>query len=355
MSTLSSPPASPPWVADLLSDTVTRPTLGMRTAMAAADVGDDVFGEDPTVRVLQERVADLLGHEAALFAPTGSLANQLGIRLHVAPGQELIADSLAHVLRAELGAGAVLSGITSRTWSSDHGLLDPAGPAGLMSVGGGPYQVSTALVVVENTHNFGGGTVQPLAAIEALRALTESAGVAMHLDGARLWNAHVATSVPLAAYGRCFDTVSVCLSKGLGAPIGSLLVGSRALIDEARVWRKRYGAGMRQVGVLAAAGLWALDHHLERLADDHARAHRYAAAVADVAPVIDPSRVETNIVVLDLSSTAWTAPQLLNALEARGIRGYAMGPRLARFVWHLDVDDAGTDAAIQATRELLTN
>ena len=218
--------------ADLLSDTLTAPTEGMRAAMAAAPVGDDVFGEDPTVRTLEEEVADLLGHEAALFTPSGSMANQLGLRLHAGPGQELLADSGAHVVRAELGAAAAFSGITSRTWRSERGLLDPRDALELVTVGCGPYQVETSLVVVENTHNFGGGTVQPLEAIRALREATAPLGVAMHLDGARLWNAHVATGVPLADYAREFDTVSVCLSKGLGAPVGSLLVGSAARMAE---------------------------------------------------------------------------------------------------------------------------
>ena len=327
----------------------------MREAMAHAPVGDDVFGEDPTVTELQDRVAALLGHEAALFTPSGSMANQLGVRLHVEPGQELIADSLAHVLRAELGAGAAFSGITSRTWSSDHGLLDPADPIALMATEGGPYQVRTAAVVVENTHNFGGGTVQPLAAIQAVSEHAHAHGVAVHMDGARLWNAHVATGVPLAAYGACADTVSVCLSKGLGAPVGSLLVGSAELIERARIWRKRYGGGMRQVGILAAAGLHALDHHVGRLADDHARARRFAEAVAAVAPgAVDPARVATNIVVLDVGAAGRSAAEVVAAAQERGIRTYAVGPRLVRLVWHLDVDDAGTDAAIDVLTALLT-
>lgn len=339
------------WAADLLSDTVTRPTEGMRTAMARAEVGDDVFGEDPTVRALEERVAGLLGHQSGLFCPTGSLANQLGMRLHAGPGREVIADSLAHVLRAELGAAAAFSGITSRSWSSERGLLDPAAPLALMAVGGGPYQVSTSLVVVENTHNFGGGTIQPIEAIRELRTATSAAGVAMHLDGARLWNAHVATGIPLAAYGSLFDTVSVCLSKGLGAPVGSVLVGSADAMAEARVWRKRYGAGMRQVGVLAAAGSYALDHHVERLAEDHTRARRFATAVAEMLPVVvESALVETNIVVLDLTSTTWTAAAFVDALAERRVRGYAMSPSRVRLVWHLDVDDDGTDAAIEAVR-----
>lgn len=345
---------SPVRTVDLRSDTVTRPVPAMRQAMAQAEVGDDVYGEDPTVTALEERVADLLGHEAGLFTPSGSLANQLGVRLHVRPGEELIADSLAHVLRAEMGAAAVFSGITSRSWVAQRGLLDPAQPLALMQPDAGAYQVSTRAVVVENTHNFGGGTVQPLAAIESLREQTRPRGVAMHLDGARLWNAHVATGVALSAYGRCFDTVSVCLSKGLGAPVGSVLVGSRELVQEARVWRKRYGGGMRQAGILAAAGLWALDHHVERLAEDHARAARVARAAASVGDaVVDPSRVETNILVLDVAAAGWAPAEFAAAATERGVWLYPMDARCVRLVWHLDVDDEGTAHAEGVLRTLL--
>ncbi|HET7304294.1 MAG TPA: GntG family PLP-dependent aldolase [Segeticoccus sp.] len=339
---------------DLRSDTVTRPVPAMREAMAHAEVGDDVYGEDPTVRALEERVADLLGHEAGLFTPSGSMANQLGLRLHVEPGEELLADSLAHVLRAEMGAAAAFSGITTRSWEAERGLLDPAAPVALMQPDAGPYQVSTRLVVVENTHNFGGGTVQPLEAIRELRERTRPVGVAMHLDGARLWNAHVATAVELTAYGQFFDTVSVCLSKGLGAPVGSVLVGSRELVDRARVWRKRYGGGMRQAGILAAAGLWALDHHVARLAEDHARTHAVAEALAKACPgVVDPLTVETNILVFDVSPAGWPAADFARAATDRGVQVSAVGPRAVRAVWHLDVDDEGTAQAEQVLTELL--
>jgi threonine aldolase len=343
------------WAVDLLSDTLTRPTESMRRAMAVADVGDDVFGEDPTVRELEERVAGMLGHEAGLFTPTGSLANQLGLRMHVGPGQELVADELAHVVRAEMGAAATFSGITTRTWHAERGLLDPAAALRMVTTGVGPYQVETALVVVENTHNFGGGTVQPLSAIEELRRETAALGVRMHLDGARLWNAHVASGVGLGDYGRSFDTVSVCLSKGLGAPVGSVLVGDADVMARARIWRKRYGAGMRQVGVLAAAGLHALDHHVDRLAEDHVRAGRFARACADAAPgVVDPASVETNIVVLDVAAVGLRSEDVVAALAERGVRTYAVGRGRVRAIWHLDVDDAGTAAAIAAAREVLT-
>jgi threonine aldolase len=224
---------------DLRSDTVTRPTPAMRAAMAEALVGDDVYGEDPTVIELERRVAALLGHEAGLFVPTGSLGNQLGIRLLVRPGQELVCDSLAHIARAELGAAAVFSGITFRTWPARRGLLDVDDVRGLISPDAGPYLVSTAAVEVENTHNFGGGTVQPAAQVAAVQELARACGLGLHLDGARLWNAHIATGAPLDQLAAGFDTVSVCLSKGLGAPVGSVLVSTAARIREARVWRKR--------------------------------------------------------------------------------------------------------------------
>jgi threonine aldolase len=332
-------------VIDLRSDTVTRPSRAMRHAMASAEVGDDVYGEDPTITRLEETVAELLGHEAGLFTPSGSLANQLGMRLLVRPGEEILADSLAHILRAELGAAAVFSGITSRSWPAAHGRLEAAVPLALMAPGAGPHLVSTSAVAVENTHNFGGGTVQPLDQIEALRAGTQAAGVSMHLDGARLWNAHVSSGVPLAAYARNFDTVSVCLSKGLGAPVGSVLVSSTERIAEGRVWRKRYGAGMRQAGILAAAGLFALEHNIERLATDHEHAQVLAVACHEAAGVVDPADAPTNIVALDLTGHRLDAPALAAAAQEQGVRISVLGPRSARLVTHLDID---TEAAKQA-------
>ena len=345
---------APPLRADLLSDTLTRPTAGMRAAMAAADVGDDVYGEDPTVRELEERVAALLGHEGGLFTPSGSMANQLALRLHVRPGEELVSDELAHVVRAELGAAAVFSGITSRTWAAPRGLLDPRKPLELAVTEAGPYQVGTALVVVENTHNFGGGTVQPIEAIRALRAGTQARGIRAHLDGARLWNAHVASGVALADYGREFDTVSVCLSKGLGAPVGSVLVGSADAMAEARVWRKRFGGGMRQAGILAAAGRYALDRHVDRLVEDHARARRAAMALAEAAAgSVDPDSVETNILMLDPTVAGWASADLAAQALAAGVRAYPAGPTQVRFVWHFDVDDDATAYAIEVVSALL--
>jgi threonine aldolase len=329
---------------DLRSDTVTTPTPGMREAMAYAEVGDDVYGEDPTVNALEAQVAELLGHEAGLYCPSGSMTNMLGVRALVAPGQELLCDATAHVVRAELGGHAVLGQVSTRTWAAPRGRLDAATALAMAVPDAGPYMVSTAAIAVENTHNFGGGTVQPLAELRALREGTRALGVAVHLDGARLWNAHVATGTPLVELAAGFDTVSVCLSKGLGAPIGSVLVSTTDRIAEARVWRKRYGAGMRQVGILAAAGLYALDHHVARLADDHRRARRLAEALG-----ADPAQVQTNIVVLDVADAAEVA---VRAAE-REVLVSALGPRFLRLVTHLDVDDDRIDRAISVLRPLV--
>ncbi len=331
-------------VADLRSDTLTRPTEGMRGEMARAPVGDDVYGEDPTVAQLQQHVADLLGHEAALFTPSGTMAGQLAIREHCAPGQELIADEMSHVLRAEMGAAAALSGITTRSWRAERGVLEPEAVNRLAAPLSSPYMVATSCVVLENTHNFGGGTVQPLPAMQRVREMTAQMGVAVHLDGARLWNAHVATGVPLRDYGACADTVSVCLSKGLGAPVGSLLVGSAEAIASARVWRKRWGGGMRQVGILAAAGLYAVQHHLERLAIDHQRAAAVASVVAQVHPgVIDPALVQTNIVILDVGAAGWVSADFLQRIGEHGVYGFATDASHVRLVWHMDVSEQASN------------
>ena len=329
---------------DLRSDTVTRPSEAMRAAMAQAEVGDDVYGEDPTVTALEAEVAALLGHEAGLFVPSGSLGNQLGIRLLVSPGHEIVCDSLAHIARAELGAAAVFSGITFRTWRAERGRLDVDAIRDLITPDAGPYLVSTAAIAVENTHNFGGGTVQPADQVAAVAELARANGLGLHLDGARLWNAHVATGRPMRELAAGFDTVSVCLSKGLGAPVGSVLVSTADRIAEARVWRKRYGAGMRQVGILAAAGRYAIEHNVARLADDHARAKRLAEALG-----ADPAGVDTNIVVLDVPAAAAVSAK---AAE-QGVLVSALGPRFLRLVTHLDVDDDGLERAIAVLRPLV--
>ena len=339
---------------DLRSDTVTKPTAAMRDAIAGASVGDDVYGDDPTVNSLEERVAALFGHEAALFSPTGSLANQLSIRTLVKPGEELLVETRSHIVRAELGAAATFSGITTRTWPAEDGLLRAEDPLAIAHENAGPYLVSTKAIAVENTHNFGGGTVQPIAEIEKLSVAARARGIAMHLDGARIWNAHVASHVSFAEYGKHFDTISVCLSKGLGAPVGSLMISTKERIQEARIWRKRYGAGMRQVGILAAAGHYALDHNISRLAEDHLRAQRIAQALAAINPsLVDPKKVATNIVGLELSKVGITAAELASRCKEAGLWISALGPHYARLVTHLDFDDTQCDQAIEILKGAL--
>ncbi|MDT0201225.1 threonine aldolase family protein [Nocardioides sp. AE5] len=318
---------------DLRSDTVTKPTAAMRAAMAAAEVGDDVYGEDPTVRQLEERVADLLGHEAALFTPSGSMANVLAVRTVAGVGQEVLCEARAHIARAELGAHAAHTGVTMRTWSDPGGGIDLAAIRDLYAPDMGPFFVPTAAISVENTHNFAGGAVLPWEDLEALRTYADDTGVAIHLDGARIWNAHVATGRSLADYGRIADVAAVCLSKGLGAPIGSLMVGSAEAIAESRVWRKRMGGGMRQVGILAAAGLHALDHHIDRLAEDHA----HAAILAEAMGVTS----STNIILAEHPEAA----RVVAEAAEEGILVSAVGPTSVRAVTHLDVDRSAVERA----------
>ena len=339
---------------DLRSDTVTRPSQAMRQAMANAEVGDDVYSDDPTVNSLEERVAALFRKEAGVFTPTGSLANQLAIRMLVAPGEELIAETTSHIVRAELGAAAVFSGITTRTWPAKNGLLVAADALELARPNSGPYLVSTTAIAVENTHNFGGGTVQPLEEIKALRKGADEIGVALHLDGARIWNAHVASGVAFNEYGKYFDTISVCLSKGLGAPIGSVMLSTKERVAKARVWRKRYGAGMRQVGLLAGAAHYALDNNIARLSEDHRRAKELAVAIAAIdKSFVDPALVETNIVGLDLTSAPYTAAELATRCREAGLWISALGPKYARLVTHLDFDDEQCAGAIEILKRVL--
>lgn len=339
---------------DLRSDTVTRPSPEMRAAIAQAPVGDDVYSDDPTVNSLEERVAALFGKEAAVFTPSGSLANQLAIRMLVAPGEELICETNSHIARAELGAAAVFSGITTRTWLAQRGLLKAADAMDLAKPDSGPYLVSTTAIAVENTHNFGGGTVQPIGEIAALREASLKRGMAMHLDGARIWNAHVASGVAFTEYGKYFDTISVCLSKGLGAPVGSLMLSTKERVTKARIWRKRYGAGMRQVGLLAAAGHFALDHNISSLVDDHRRAKTLAQVCASIAPTtIDPTTVETNIVGLELQGAAQSAAQFASSARERGLWISALGPTFVRLVTHRDINDSQIERASSILQDLL--
>ncbi len=327
---------------DLRSDTVTRPTEAMRAAMAAAEVGDDVYGEDPTVRALEERVAGLFGKQAALFTPTGSMANVLAVRSLVGVGEEVLCESSAHIARAELGAHGAYIGLTMRTWVGRP--VEMAQVERLFAPDMGPFFVATRAISLENTHNFGGGAVIPLEDMQTVRRFADERGVGVHVDGARIWNAHVATGTPLEAYGACADVLAVCLSKGLGAPVGSLVVGTADAIEEARVWRKRLGGGMRQVGVLAAAGLHALDHHVDRLADDHEHARLLADACG-----VDPAGVDTNIVVVDVPDAA----AVVAAAREHDVLVSAVGPRALRMVTHLDVSRAQAETAAAVLAKVL--
>jgi threonine aldolase len=336
---------------DLRSDTVTRPGPDMRAAMAAAPVGDDVYGEDPTVNALEQRVAALFGREAAMLAPSGSMANQIALQLSVSPGAEVLCDSDAHIVLYEMGAAAAVGGISSRTWPASGPNLDVAAIESMIMPGGG-YDVETRLIAIEQTHNRWGGGVIPLSTLTAVRALADRHGLRLHCDGARIWHAHVADGVPLQEYGQIFDTLSVCLSKGLGAPVGSLVVGSAADIARARTIRKRMGGGMRQAGILAAAGQYALDHHIARLADDHVRAARLATALAPTG-VVDPALVRTNIVLLDVSGTGRTAAEVSAAAAEQGVLISEMGPYRNRAVTHLDATDDDIDRAIEVLTKIL--
>ncbi len=327
---------------DLRSDTVTRPTPDMRAAMAAAEVGDDVYGEDPTVRALEERVAALFGKEAALFTPTGSLANVLAVRSLVGVGQEVLCEASSHIARAELGVHGAVTGVTMRTWVGSP--LDLAMVETMYAPDMGPFFVPTRAVSVENTHNFGGGAVIDLADLQALRRFAHERGIGVHLDGARLWNAHAATGTPLEEYGAVADVLAVALSKGLGAPVGSLVVGTAEAMADARVWRKRLGGGMRQVGILAAAGLYALDHHVERLADDHENARLLAEACG-----VDPGTVDTNIVVVPMADPA----RVVAAAREEGVLVSAVGATSLRFVTHLDVSRADAEEAAGVLAKLV--
>jgi threonine aldolase len=330
---------------DLRSDTVTRPTAAMRRAMAEAEVGDDVYGEDPTVNALEERVADLMGAEAALFVPSGTMGNQIGLRLVCEPGQEVLCDADAHIVTYEMGAAAALFGISTRTVvSQGPGRLDVDALVAQVRPKDDWHLTATAAVAVENTHNRGGGIVQPLDELKRLWDWSREAGVAVHLDGARLFNAAVASGTALSVYGGLADTASVCLSKGLGAPVGSVLVASAERIAAGRLWRKRLGGGMRQAGVLAAAGLYALEHHVERLAEDHAHARLLAERLGQ-----DPARVETNMVVVD----GVPAPAVAEAARAEGVLVGQAGPRRLRLVTHLDVDRAGVERAADVLGRVL--
>jgi threonine aldolase len=334
---------------DLRSDTVTQPTPAMRRAMAEAEVGDDVFGDDPTVIALERRIAALAGKEAALYVPSGTMGNQLAVNVLTRPADEVLLEAESHIYFYEQGGMAASSGCLAHPVRGERGVL-PLDTLVAALRDDDDHVARVTLVCAENTHNRAGGAVVPLAKLRELAALARERKLRLHLDGARLWNAHVATGVPIAEYAACADTVMMCFSKGLGAPVGSILAGPADTVRAARRARKRWGGGMRQVGILAAACLHALDHHVARLADDHRRAKRLAEGFAEAAGahVIAP---DTNIVFVDLAAPAPDAKTMVARLAERGVRMSAYGPRRVRAIAHLDVDDAGIERAVAAFRE----
>jgi len=331
---------------DLRSDTVTRPGAAMRRAMAEAEVGDDVFGEDPTVNRLQEHIALLLGKEAALFVPSGVMGNQIALRVHTSPGDEIILDAGSHIANYESGAGAALAGVQLRTVASEQG--HPTSEDIRVAIRAGHYwEPNPRLICLENTHNKAGGTISPLSGITQIREVADSANLAMHLDGARLWNASAATGVPEADYAAPFDSVTVCLSKGLGAPAGSVLAGEHSFIQKARRIRKMYGGGMRQAGILAAAGLYALENHRSELPRDHILARRLAEKLAECPCFsIDMSRVQSNIIMFN-TEDGRSAENILEEMKHIGILMVAFGPVTIRATLHRDVSEAQIDQAIE--------
>lgn len=339
---------------DLRSDTVTKPTDEMRKAMARAEVGDDVYGEDPTVNRLQDMAAAMLGKRFALFVPSGTMANQLAIRSHTQPGQEIIVESKSHVVRYEQGAAGALAGVQLHWVTGERGIMTAEQVESAIRPNDA-HSITTALICIENTHNAGGGTIYPLSTIEKIRALAVRHGIPMHLDGARLFNAVAATTLPPTVYAQHFETVSLCLSKGLGAPVGSLLISNdQRLMDRARRFRRMYGGAMRQAGILAAAGIYALDRHVARLKTDHEHAKKLARQLQHIPAIqIAPQHVETNIVIFDIVDEHRTPAELVAALKEQGVLINAVGGQSYRAVTHLHITDKQIDEAVTVFAKVL--
>lgn len=339
-------------IVDLRSDTVTRPTPGMRKAMAEAEVGDDVLGDDPTVIRLQERIASIMGKAAACFVPSGTMANQASIRAHTEPGDEVIAHSDSHIINYETGAPAALSGVMIRTASGERGLFDAEQVEALVRPDSLHFPHS-CLVVVENTQNRGGGAVWPLEQIKRVTAAGRKHKLKLHLDGARVWNACAKTGLKPVEYAKHFDTISCCFSKGLGSPAGSAVCGDAAIVARVARFRKMFGGAMRQAGILAAAALYALDHHEERLTEDHENATRLAEGVGDIPGISIPMPVETNMVFIDVDRRHGTGAEVCAKLKAQGIWALPTLPQRIRMVCHLDVSRPLIERAVDVIGKTL--
>lgn len=339
-------------IVDLRSDTLTLPTAAMRAAMAAAEVGDDVFHEDATVNALEERAAGLAGKEAALFLPSGTMANLVACKLHTQPGDEVILERTSHLYRYEAGGFAAYAGVSVALIDGERGLVTPEQVDAAVRLAD-VHQPRSRLLWLEDTHNAGGGSCWPLDRLAAVVAAGRGHGLAVHLDGARVWNACIAQGLPLKAIADHVDTLSFCFSKGLGCPVGSVLIGDREFIAAARRVRKQLGGGMRQAGILAAAALHALDHHIARLADDHANARRLADGLDGLAGLRVRRPVETNIVLLDTSASLLGPMEVVGSLIGAGVRCLPINATTVRLVTHLDVSQPDVEHALAAARTAL--
>ncbi len=340
-------------VIDLRSDTVTRPSPAMRQVMAAAEVGDDVFGEDPTVNRLQEQLAELLGKEAALFVPSGTMGNEIAVKCHTRPGDEVVCEAGCHVYNFESGAAPFLSGVQFRPIAGQRGVITVEQVEEAINPPPDHFP-RTSLITVENTHNSAGGTIFPVAELERIYFLAKKRNLKLHLDGARIWNAAIAAGVSVKEYARHCDSISVCFSKGLGAPVGSAVAGSKEFITEAHRLRKLFGGGMRQVGILAAAAIYALDHNLERLQEDHRHARWLAEALAEMPGIkLDLESVQTNIVIFDIAETGRPAAEVVQKLKKNGVLVVPFGNARIRAVTHLDVSAQDIQRAVEVFKKVI--
>ncbi|MBD3219070.1 MAG: low-specificity L-threonine aldolase [candidate division Zixibacteria bacterium] len=340
---------------DLRSDTVTRPSEKMREIIASAEVGDDVFGDDPTVNELQEKVARLFGKEASLYVPSGSMGNLVAIKTHTNPGEEAIFEEDCHSLNYEAGSMGAVAGLVSHTFRGNHGVMTREQVEPYIKKKS-LHTPPTTLIALENTHNHAGGTIYPLEEIKKLRDMADEHGLKMHLDGARIWNASIATGITLDEYGRYFDSIQCCFSKGLGAPIGSIVIGDGEFIEKARRFRKMFGGGMRQVGILASAAIYALDNNMSRMSEDHENASFLAENLAKIDGIdIDLESVQTNIVIMNIVSSGKAVPDVLSELKDMGMLAVQFGATKIRCVTHLDLDRADIETAIEKFKAVFSS